>query len=139
MSEPSIVELFAADGALLVGTDAAVMRALAMVSLAVVLFVVIAGAVASNWTLLVANFTQLALITVLFCLISLTIKNIGDEAQAFAAQLTHAYIAPYARSLAQPWHPNADWIQDDVVDAEAAWRLAAGSFLVAALLVLAGP
>jgi predicted Na+-dependent transporter len=39
----------------------------------VILIVVIAGAVASNWTLLVANFTQLALITVLFCLISLAI------------------------------------------------------------------
>ncbi|MCK8476558.1 bile acid:sodium symporter family protein [Microbacterium aurugineum] len=39
----------------------------------VILVVVIAGAVASNWTLLVANFTQLALITVLFCLISLTV------------------------------------------------------------------
>ncbi|MGS0561320.1 bile acid:sodium symporter family protein [Microbacterium aurugineum] len=39
----------------------------------VILVVVIAGAVASNWTLLVSNFTQLALITVLFCLISLTI------------------------------------------------------------------
>ncbi|PRB56824.1 bile acid:sodium symporter family protein [Microbacterium sp. MYb45] len=39
----------------------------------IILIIVIAGAVASNWTLLVANFTQLALITVLFCLISLTI------------------------------------------------------------------
>jgi len=39
----------------------------------VILVVVIAGAVASNWTLLVANFTQLALITILFCLVSLTI------------------------------------------------------------------
>ena len=39
----------------------------------IILIVVIAGAVASNWDLLVANFTQLALITVLFCLISLTI------------------------------------------------------------------
>lgn len=39
----------------------------------VILIVVIAGAVASNWTLLVANFTQLALITVLFCVISLAI------------------------------------------------------------------
>ncbi|UUE21437.1 bile acid:sodium symporter family protein [Microbacterium sp. J1-1] len=39
----------------------------------VILVVVIAGAVASNWTLLVSNFTQLALITVLFCLISLTV------------------------------------------------------------------
>ncbi|WP_422213636.1 bile acid:sodium symporter family protein [Microbacterium sp.] len=39
----------------------------------VILVVVIAGAVASNWALLVSNFTQLALITVLFCLISLTV------------------------------------------------------------------
>lgn len=39
----------------------------------IILIVVIAGAVASNWALLVANFTQLALITVLFCLISLAI------------------------------------------------------------------
>lgn len=39
----------------------------------VILIVVIAGAVASNWALLVTNFTQLALITVLFCLISLSI------------------------------------------------------------------
>lgn len=39
----------------------------------VILVVVIAGAVASNWILLVANFTQLALITILFCLVSLTI------------------------------------------------------------------
>ena len=38
-----------------------------------ILIVVIAGAVAANWTLLVENFTQLALITVLFCLISLAI------------------------------------------------------------------
>lgn len=39
----------------------------------VILVVVIGGAVASNWSLLVANFTQLALITVLFCVISLVI------------------------------------------------------------------
>ena len=39
----------------------------------VILVVVIGGAVASNWSLLVANFTQLALITVLFCVISLAI------------------------------------------------------------------
>ncbi|KJQ53703.1 bile acid:sodium symporter family protein [Microbacterium sp. SA39] len=39
----------------------------------VILVVVIAGSVASNWALLVANFTQLALITMLFCLISLTV------------------------------------------------------------------
>ncbi|MEV4666360.1 bile acid:sodium symporter family protein [Microbacterium sp. LWO12-1.2] len=39
----------------------------------IILIVVIAGAVASNWSLLVANVAQLALITVLFCLISLTV------------------------------------------------------------------
>jgi BASS family bile acid:Na+ symporter len=39
----------------------------------IILIVVIAGAVASNWSLLVSNVTQLALITMLFCLISLAI------------------------------------------------------------------
>ncbi|WP_136057134.1 bile acid:sodium symporter family protein [Microbacterium sp. K24] len=39
----------------------------------IILIVVIAGAVASNWSLLVDNVARLALITVLFCLISLTI------------------------------------------------------------------
>lgn len=39
----------------------------------VILVVVIAGAVAANWTLLIANFGRLALITVLFCLISLAV------------------------------------------------------------------
>ncbi|MHC9046260.1 bile acid:sodium symporter family protein [Microbacterium saperdae] len=39
----------------------------------IILIVVIAGAVASNWSLLVSNVAQLALITVIFCLISLAI------------------------------------------------------------------
>ncbi len=39
----------------------------------VILVVVIAGAVASNWTLLVDNFAGLALITILFCLLSLAV------------------------------------------------------------------
>ncbi|WEK62268.1 MAG: bile acid:sodium symporter family protein [Candidatus Microbacterium colombiense] len=39
----------------------------------IILIVVIGGAVASNWALLVDNIAQLALITVLFCLISLTV------------------------------------------------------------------
>ena len=39
----------------------------------IILVVVIAGAVASNWDLLVQNFGRLALITIVFCLISLTI------------------------------------------------------------------
>ncbi|WP_127473019.1 bile acid:sodium symporter family protein [Microbacterium sulfonylureivorans] len=39
----------------------------------VILVVVIAGAVASNWALLVENFARLSLITIVFCLISLTV------------------------------------------------------------------
>ena len=39
----------------------------------IILVVVIAGAVASNWELLVENFARLALITIVFCLISLTV------------------------------------------------------------------
>lgn len=39
----------------------------------IILVVVIAGAVASNWTLLVDNFARLALITIVFCIISLAV------------------------------------------------------------------
>lgn len=39
----------------------------------IVLVIVIAGAVASNWKLLVENFAQLSLITIAFCLISLAL------------------------------------------------------------------
>ena len=39
----------------------------------IILVVVIAGAVASNWDLLVENFARLSLITIVFCLISLTV------------------------------------------------------------------
>lgn len=39
----------------------------------IVLIVVIAGAVASNWTLLVDNIAQLALVTISFCLLSLAV------------------------------------------------------------------
>ncbi|MCH6231008.1 bile acid:sodium symporter family protein [Microbacterium sp. CFH 31415] len=39
----------------------------------IILVVVIAGAVASNWTLLVANFARLSVITIVFCLISLSV------------------------------------------------------------------
>lgn len=39
----------------------------------IVLVIVIAGAVASNWALLVENFARLSLITIAFCLISLAI------------------------------------------------------------------
>ncbi|MDP6059759.1 MAG: hypothetical protein QGH33_12745 [Pirellulaceae bacterium] len=33
------------------------------------------------------------------------------------------YIGPFAATRTDPWHPNADWIQDDLVDARAAWRM----------------
>ncbi|MEV8267157.1 bile acid:sodium symporter family protein [Microbacterium sp. NPDC076911] len=46
----------------------------------VILVVVIAGAVASNWALLLDNFAQLALITVVFCLISLSIGYLVPRA-----------------------------------------------------------
>ncbi len=39
----------------------------------VILVIVIAGAVASNWALLVENFARLSIITIVFCLISLTV------------------------------------------------------------------
>jgi hypothetical protein len=33
------------------------------------------------------------------------------------------YIGPYARTRSSPWHPNGDWIQDDLIDVQAVWRL----------------
>ncbi|MFW6032536.1 MAG: hypothetical protein ACOCTI_04090, partial [Phycisphaeraceae bacterium] len=33
------------------------------------------------------------------------------------------YIGPAARSRPTAWHPSDDWIQDDVLDARAAWRI----------------
>ncbi len=33
------------------------------------------------------------------------------------------YIGPFARQKADPWHPNADWIEDDQLDARALWRI----------------
>ncbi|MBI1337535.1 MAG: hypothetical protein GC164_11295 [Phycisphaera sp.] len=33
------------------------------------------------------------------------------------------YIGPYAKALGKPWHPNSDWIQDDMIDAQSAWRI----------------
>jgi len=33
------------------------------------------------------------------------------------------YIGPFARAKADPWHPNADWIQDDLLDARSARRI----------------
>lgn len=39
------------------------------------------------------------------------------------AVLKGFYIAPLARQKTNYWHPNADWIQDDLVDIDAAWRI----------------
>lgn len=33
------------------------------------------------------------------------------------------YVEPFAVSKRDPWHPAADWLQDDVLDAHAAWRI----------------
>jgi len=33
------------------------------------------------------------------------------------------YIGPFALLKGDPWHPNADWVQDDLVDAHALWRI----------------
>jgi hypothetical protein len=33
------------------------------------------------------------------------------------------YVGPFARSKHDSWHPQADWIQDDLLDASAAWRI----------------
>ena len=59
--------------------------------------------------------------------------GISDEAVVAVLKevLTHSpnavlnsfYIGPYARSRREAWHPNAGWIQDDLVDAQAAWRI----------------
>lgn len=59
--------------------------------------------------------------------------GIHDEntARAIRQALEHSpeivrrgfYIGPFARSKNEPWHPNGDWIQDDVLDARAAWRM----------------
>lgn len=60
--------------------------------------------------------------------------GVKDEAAAAALRniLAHSpdiirkgfYIGPFTRTREDhPWHPNADWIQDDLVDAQAAWRI----------------
>lgn len=59
--------------------------------------------------------------------------GIDDPATALAIRqiLEHSpqinlqgfYLGPFARTKADPWHPNADLIQDDVIDAQVAWRV----------------
>ncbi|MEM7577960.1 MAG: hypothetical protein AAF328_10870 [Planctomycetota bacterium] len=36
------------------------------------------------------------------------------------------YVESYARSRPDAWHPAADWITDDLLDVEAAWRMVEG-------------
>ena len=36
------------------------------------------------------------------------------------------YISPYARTKQGPWNPNDEWIMDDLVDAQAVWRMVQG-------------
>ena len=33
------------------------------------------------------------------------------------------YLEPFAQGRPTPWHPNADWVQDDLLDVQAAWRI----------------
>ncbi len=33
------------------------------------------------------------------------------------------YIGPFAAGRENPWHPNADWVQDDLLDTRSAWRI----------------
>jgi len=55
----------------------------------------------------------------------------GEQVETLSDVLTQStemirkafYIEPLARSRSTPWHPNADWVQDDLVDALAAWRI----------------
>ncbi|MEX0774934.1 MAG: hypothetical protein WD042_04365 [Phycisphaeraceae bacterium] len=47
-------------------------------------------------------------------------KILADSAQFV---LKGFYIGPFARQRQVPWHPNGDWIQDDLIDVQAAWRM----------------
>ena len=55
----------------------------------------------------------------------------ADAAQAVLATLTRSvdfirqafYVEPYARARRDHWHSNGDWVQDDLLDADAAWRV----------------
>ncbi|MFW6060779.1 MAG: hypothetical protein ACODAQ_11400, partial [Phycisphaeraceae bacterium] len=62
-------------------------------------------------------------------------QRLGVEGEALAACvraiLEHSpevarqafYIGPLAERKSDPWHPSGDWIQDDLIDAQAAWRI----------------
>ena len=54
-----------------------------------------------------------------------------DLAQRIAQVLLHSadaarcafYMGPFAAAKASPWHPAADWLSDDLLDADACWRM----------------
>ena len=52
------------------------------------------------------------------------IEAVCDVLQASPEIVRQAfYVEPFARGKRDPWHPAADWLQDDVLDAHAAWRI----------------
>ncbi len=53
--------------------------------------------------------------------VAAVLREILEQSPAFAAEAF--YIGPYAVGRGTPWHPNADWLQDDLLDTEAAWRI----------------
>ena len=51
-------------------------------------------------------------------------KVLVDVLERSAEMVRQAfYIGPFARQKVDPWHPSADWVQDDLLDAKAAWRM----------------
>jgi len=52
------------------------------------------------------------------------VEGLAEVLEASTEWIRHAfYVGPYARSLGTAWHANGDLVQDDVVDARAAWRI----------------
>ncbi len=52
---------------------------------------------------------------------SAPIVELLEESAEFIRQAF--YLGPFASGRANPWHPNADWIQDDLLDTRSAWRI----------------
>ena len=52
------------------------------------------------------------------------VEAVCDVLMASAEVVRRAfYVEPFAQAKRDPWHPAADWLQDDVLDAHAAWRI----------------
>ena len=49
------------------------------------------------------------------------IVKLLEDSPAFVRQAF--YLAPFAEGRPTPWHPNADWVQDDLLDVQAVWRI----------------